>query len=239
MADTPRNREALRKLLADNIKGDITAQDFRDILVTVMPVEFHWPGDAWKGPHPDCIVDGTNSRGWRGWVDYSQIMESAVSFGHALHLKGDGLWRKAQLSDSLVNPAMGLALSEYTGMAWVNVPDGDNSYATVWMHTESQAKVLRWGLIFCDDWPWAPKLDGAIGHPVYLQSGPDGTWATTLPQAASAGALGGYLYYSQFSNSIAILGMVVPPTRVNLDTGVSVTPQRVWLFDPVWTVTGN
>ena len=48
MADTQRNRSAILTLFADNVTGQISPQDLRDFVVTVMEAEFAYTGDFWK-----------------------------------------------------------------------------------------------------------------------------------------------------------------------------------------------
>ena len=45
MADVQRTRAAILALMADNVTGQISAQDLRDFIVTVMESEFVNPGD--------------------------------------------------------------------------------------------------------------------------------------------------------------------------------------------------
>jgi len=47
MSDTQRSRAAILSLLADNATGQISAQDLRDFVVTVMEEEFVNSGDFW------------------------------------------------------------------------------------------------------------------------------------------------------------------------------------------------
>lgn len=89
MADTQRSRAALLALTADNVTGQISPQDLRDIVVTVMNQEFANVGDFWKEPDGQYI---TSDRSVRGWVDYSQLISEACSFGDTLVRGPSGAW---------------------------------------------------------------------------------------------------------------------------------------------------
>ena len=86
MADTQRTRAALLALLADNVTGNISPQDHRDSLVTIMEPEFANPGDFWKNPDPGEL----SSDEVRGWIEYSVVFDSGVSFGTVVKLTPSG-----------------------------------------------------------------------------------------------------------------------------------------------------
>jgi len=146
MSDTARTRTAILALFADNVTGQISAQDLRDFLVTVMPAEFENVGDFWKFPAPAQLVD---DKSYRGWVDYSQIMLSACSFGDALYLTGSGTWGTAYATESIRQPTAGLACASY-GAA------------------ETQAIVLRKGILCMT--ALSVRFSTSVGRPVYLVS---------------------------------------------------------------------
>lgn len=124
MADTPRSRADLLVLFADNVVGAASVQDFRDFLVTVMEEEFVNAGDFWKQPSPAQItVDKTG----RGWTDYSQIIDSACSFGNVMQLTPSETWNHF-ISANSDRGIFGIALDSYAS-------------------AESQAQILRCGLI--------------------------------------------------------------------------------------------
>ena len=50
MADTGRSRAQILSLFSDNVTGQISAQDLRDWVVTVMEEEFANFGDFWAKP---------------------------------------------------------------------------------------------------------------------------------------------------------------------------------------------
>ena len=155
MADTQRTRASLLSLLADNVTGQISAQDLRDVLVTVMEEEFMNPGDFWKKPSVKRI---TTDKTAKGWIDYSQTMGSAVSFGNVLYLTASGNWKKANVATSGLTGVLGLAMDSYAS-------------------GETTAKVLRKGVIY--DSSFSATFSGFIGKPVYLASGVAGSVTVT------------------------------------------------------------
>jgi len=121
MADTQRNRAALLSLFADNVTGQISPQDLRDFLVTSMNSEFTNVGDFWKEPDGQYI---TADRSGRGWIDYSQLISEACSFGDVLQRGPSGAWTLMSLTGgglitSLTTVAM--ALDSYTASTVGNV----------------------------------------------------------------------------------------------------------------------
>lgn len=149
MADTQRTRAALITLLADNVTGQISAQDLRDFMVTVMETpEFTNPGDFFNGPVPTGI---TTDKTTRGFHLYSQTMHSdySASFGMPLAFQQDsGCWIPADLSRSTASPARGIPADSYAS----NV---------------TTMKVLIKGLVYDSG---LSRLSGFIGRPVFLQS---------------------------------------------------------------------
>lgn len=149
MADTQRTRAALIALLADNTTGQISAQDLRDFLVTVMETpEFTNPGDFFNGP----MVGGiTTDKTTRGWHLYSQTLHSdySASFGMPLAYKAaSGCWMPADLSRSAANPVRGIAANSYASGAL-------------------DAQILIKGIIYDSG---LSRLSGYVGKPVFLQS---------------------------------------------------------------------
>lgn len=155
MADTQRTRAALLALLADNVTGQISAQDLRDVLVTIMEEEFSNPGDFWKEPSPKKT---TTDKTARGWIDYSQTVGSDVSFGNILYLHASGVWKKANVATSTTTGLIGLAMDSYTS--------GDTT-----------AQILRRGIVY--DSSFSATFSGYIGKPVYLASGVAGSITVT------------------------------------------------------------
>lgn len=159
MADTQRTRAAILAMFANNDTGQISAQDDRDLIVTIMEEEFANPGDFFAQPMPRYLA---TDRTIKGWKDRSQIMLSDCSFGTVLCLTPSGTWRPADATDSTLNPGLGVACASY-------------------LAAESQAFILREGVIYLSN--WSGLLSGHIGHPVYLHSGTAGSIAVTKPTA--------------------------------------------------------
>lgn len=159
MADTQRTRAALLVMFADNDTGQVSEQDNRDLMVTIMEQEFANPGDFFAQPMPRYL---TTDRTYKGWVDRSQIMLSDCSFGTVLALTPSGTWRPADATNSGINPGVGLACASY-------------------LAAESQAIILRKGLVYLSN--WSGLLSGCIGKPVYLHSGTAGSIVITKPTA--------------------------------------------------------
>ena len=149
MADTQRTRAALRALFADNVTGQISPQDLRDFLVTVMETpEFSYAGDFFNGPIAGGIPTDKTTRGFHL---YSQTLHSdySISFGGPMaYNQISGNWMFADLSNSAQNPCRGIAADSYASGA-VDV------------------KVLIKGIIYDKN---LTRLSGFIGKPVYLQS---------------------------------------------------------------------
>jgi len=155
MPDTQRTRAALLALMADNAVGNISAQDFRDFMVTVMNTEFVNTGDFWAQPSADAL---TTDQSIRGWIQYSQIIASqGISFGRVLFLTPSG-WK----------PAGASATADHAGVLGV----AGGNYASM----ESQAQILRRGLVF--NMSASLALSARIGGYVYLGSGVTGSIAS-------------------------------------------------------------
>ena len=154
MADTPRSRAALLALFADNVTGQIGEQDLRDAIVSMMNSEFANVGDFWKEPDGQYI---TADRSGRGWIDYSQLISEACSFGDIVVRGASGAWTLLSLPLAL----SGLAI---TGM----VLDS---------HTASTiGTVLRKGLAKCA--ACSVQWSEGIGRFMYADSGDAGKLST-------------------------------------------------------------
>jgi hypothetical protein len=156
MADTQRTRAALLSLMADNVTGQISAQDLRDYLVTVMELEFSNPGDFWKRPSPKYI---TTDKTAKGWVDYSQTVGSDVSWMNIVYLNASGKWMRADVADSTKTTHLGLAMDSYASGL-------------------STCQILREGIVY--DSSLSATFSGNIGRPVYLDSGVPGSISVGL-----------------------------------------------------------
>jgi hypothetical protein len=148
MADTPRTRAQLIALFADNVTGQISAQDLRDFLVTVMNAEFVNPGDFWKEPNHQQMTSDTV----RGWIDYSQLISEAVSFGNVLTRGASGQW-------VLASGVIGSAVSDKP----LTLGIACDSYAI-----STFGNILRRGLIYHS--AFSASFAAGIGWPVYLVS---------------------------------------------------------------------
>ena len=156
MSDVQRTRAQILALMADNVTGQISAQDFRDFIVTIMETEFAYAGDFWKQPGTrETTTDAT----CRGWKDYSQVMNSACSFGNILKMDSNGGWVRANVADSDLTGILGLAADSYASNA-------------------SNATILREGMVYYS--LWSGLFSGFIGRPVYLDSGVPGSVSTGI-----------------------------------------------------------
>jgi len=153
MADTQRTRAALLTLFADNVTGQISPQDLRDFTVTVMGGEFGQVGDFWKQPDGQYI---TADRSGRGWIDYSQLISEACSFGDILQRGPSGAWTLLSLTGG------GLVTSGVvTAMAL-------DSY----LASDATGQVLRRGLAKCA--ACSVQWSEGIGRFMYWDSGAAG-----------------------------------------------------------------
>jgi len=151
--NTPRGRSDLLQKFAPNISGDISDQELRDLIVTLMPMEFQNPSDYWAEPDPVMIQHGD----WRGWAVYSQRIESDCVFGHALYLTNSGTWALAGTSAHSEARCMGLATNSYSA-------------------GNSVAVILRKGIIYATN--WSNNMYGNFHRPVFLLTNA-GTWSIT------------------------------------------------------------
>lgn len=147
MADTQRTRAAILALFADNAVGNLSAQDLRDFVVTIMEQDFINPGDFWKQPE---VSFHTTDKTVRGWVQVSQLITSDISFGRVVRLLATGSgWVPAYASDLAVRGVLGVAGDSYAASA-------------------SNAVILRRGLVY--DSSLSARFTGVIGAYLYLQS---------------------------------------------------------------------
>ena len=149
MADTPRTRAYLRDLFADNVTGQISAQDLRDFLVTIMEDEFVNPGDFFNEPIAGGI---TTDKTTRGFHLYSQTMDAScsASFGQPYaYDQSFGTWIPADISRSEAQPVRGIAADSYASGA-------------------TDVKMLIKGIVYDSG---LSHMSGYIGKPMYLGSG--------------------------------------------------------------------
>lgn len=157
MADTQKTRAAVLALFADNVTGQISAQDLRDFVVTVMESEFTNPGDFWTQPGYNYT---TTDRDVRGWIEHSQTIDSTLSAHTILYLTVSGTWKGASPSTSGENFTLGVL--------------GESATAG-----DSDADVLRKGVVMNS--LYSARFSGFVGCPVYLQSGVIGSVSVTIP----------------------------------------------------------
>lgn len=175
MADTQRNRADILTLFADNVTGQVSAQDLRDFAVTIMESgEFLYPGDFWKQPEGRShLTDKT----FTGWIDYSQEVGSDLVTMDVIYPdQQSGVWKRALGSYLSTNPCMlALACDTYTS--------GDTT-----------AKVLRNGIV--RNTALSAMWSDYIGLPVFLMSDSPGSCSVTAPVNAGYSRIMGYVELS-------------------------------------------
>jgi len=157
MADTQRTRAAILALFADNVTGQVSCHDARDMIVTIMEAEFVNPGDFWKQPDAQRLT----SEGIKGWIDYSQLISEACSFGNVLERGPSGQWTlwSAVIGSNSERPVtLGVAGADYVISTFGN--------------------VLREGLVYHSAFSTS-FADDRVGWPVYLYSDSPGSITTT------------------------------------------------------------
>ena len=156
MADTQRSRAQILVLFADNSTGNISPQDLRDYVVTVMEEEFVNAGDFWAQPQARYT---TTDKSARGWMLYSQYFQSAVSFANVIRQDqsggGWGVYDAVEKSDCVLGMPM-------------------DSYAA----GESQGTVLLRGCVYQS--AFSTTFSRLIGKAIYAASGASGSITTAL-----------------------------------------------------------
>ena len=169
MADTQRTRAALLALFADNVTGQISPQDLRDFQVSIMMQENINVGDFWHQPDPQYL---TTDRGVRGWIDYSQLISEAVSFGDVLARGPSGAWTLAS--------AIAIGTPGYSDIVCLGMAAESYAASTV-------GNVLRKGIAKCA--ACSVQWSEGIGRIMYLDSGAAGklsVWSGALPSVTMA-----------------------------------------------------
>ena len=157
MADTQRTRAQLLALFADNVTGQISAQDLRDFQVTMMESEFTNPGDFWALPDAKYI---TTDKSAKGWKLYSQVAGSDFSFMNIVYRdQSTGYWQRADVADSTKNGMVGLAMDSYASSLTTCV-------------------ILLKGIVY--DSSFSTIFSRRVGRPVYLASGAPGSITTAV-----------------------------------------------------------
>lgn len=179
MADTQRTRTALLSLFADNVTGQVSCQDLRDYVVTVMNSEFANEGDFWSKPQAKYTLTDKTARGWK---EYSQYIGSDCSFMNIMHQEAStGYWMRADVADSTKTGRLGIAMDSYAS---------DVSTATILME----------GLIY--DSSFSTVFSELIGRPVYLDSGVPGS--ISIGETANSVLIVGYIVNSDDAGGSAI-----------------------------------
>ena len=147
MANTERTRSALLDLAADSVVGSISAQDLRDMLVSILPAEHINAYDFWNHPNPES---NTTINSTRGWHLHSQIVSSTIangfSFGVVYQKNASNIWSTLQVSH---RGLLGVAADSYTA----NV---------------STAKMLLMGVVYQSD--LSNVTASCVGLPAYVLS---------------------------------------------------------------------
>lgn len=164
MADTQRTRAELLAVYADNVTGQISAQDGRDLIVTMMNAEFAYVGDFWAEPDNANLT----AEGVRGWMIYSQAMDSVMTYGIVVYQTPSGTWKQANCADSDMNVLLAMTASA--------IASGDSGI------------LLRKGLIFKS--VYSGIFSGYIGRPVFLDSGVIGSIAGPASTPTSVKTIG-------------------------------------------------
>lgn len=152
MADVQRTRSQILALFADNNTGQISAQDLRDFVVTIMNSEFANGSDFWAGPQAKY---NTTDKTGRGWMEYSQYFGSDCSFGNIMYLDtSTGYWMRANVSASAETGLLGVAMDSYT-----------SDYST--------GIIMKQGIIY--DSSFSTVFSELLGRPIYLDSGVPGS----------------------------------------------------------------
>jgi len=189
MADTQRTRAQLIALFADNVTGQISEQDLRDFLVTLMETEFSNPGDFWAQPRP---VGTTTDKSARGWLIYSQTVSEACSFMNVLALGPSGTWLLGDASLSARSKELAMAMDSYVA-----------GY--------SQATLLKKGIVYHS--AFSATWSGNIGKYLYLMStAAQGSVSYTIT-ANSVRTVGVILPASDMSDVVASGKFLFDPDR--------------------------
>jgi len=152
MADTIRSLTNLLSLLANNVTGEISEQDLRDVLVSVMAEDNKVAGDFWNTPQ--AVYHYTDKTAY-GNTLHSQFIYEACSFGNVLHMdQSTGGWYLADGGDSALQGFLGLAMDSYTA-------------------NKSQADILIEGLV-CNS-NFSTTFSREIGSPICLDQTGDGS----------------------------------------------------------------
>jgi hypothetical protein len=162
MADTQLTKAQILSIFADNVTGQISAQDLRNYVVTLMESEFLNPGDFWAKPQAKYSLTDKTARGFKM---YSQYIGSDVSWMNILFQDpSTGYWLRADAADSTKNGGLlGMAMDSYTSEV-------------------STAVILIEGLVY--DSSFSTVFSRRIGRPIYLDSGVPGSVSVGEPTSS-------------------------------------------------------
>ncbi len=176
MSDTQRTRAQILSLFAENVTGQVSTQDLRDFVVTVMETEFVNPGDFWKTPDSRNI---TTDKTGKGDKLYSQIVGSDCSFMNIMAMNNSGLWIRADIADSALNGGqLAVAMDSYTS-------------------NDSTTVMLLRGILY--DSSFSTIFSQLIGRPIYLDSGVPGS--ISVGSTDNSVKVIGYICNSEGGNS--------------------------------------
>jgi len=175
MADTVRSRSDLITLLATNVTGAISAQDVRDYLVSIMPAEAAYANDFWARPlgmetSEHTAAGAVTDSMARGWIQHSQQVEDANSFGDVVYLTPSGTWTLLDIQEgsAILKKVIGINLQSGAAVA--------------------SGRVLRAGM-FRDD-AMSVRMLGQVGCPIYIDSNASGQMSVTGGNALSDWRIG-------------------------------------------------
>lgn len=179
MADTQRTRSAILSLFADNTTGQISAQDTRDLIVTIMNEEFANEGDFWADPQAKYTTTDKTARGWK---EYSQYIGSDCSFMNIMFQEAStGYWMRADVADSTKTGMLGIAMDSYSSDVSTGI-------------------ILKRGIIY--DSSFSTVFSELIGRPVYLDSGVPGS--VSIGETANSVLIVGWIVNSDDAGGSAI-----------------------------------
>jgi len=155
MADTQRTRADLLVLAATNVTGAVSAQDLRDVMVSIMEDEFAYVGDFWAQPHGQYVTEEDA----KGWIAHSQQIEDANSFGDVLYMTTSATWTLLDMNEGsdIMHRVLGICLESGGAVA--------------------SGRVLREGVFRQSD--MMARTSTMIGRPIYLDSNASGQISVT------------------------------------------------------------
>lgn len=179
MSDTQRTRAQILALFADNVTGQVSAQDLRDFVVTIMESEFANPGDFFSKPQAKYITTDKTAKGYK---EYSQYIGSDCSWMNIMYQDAStGYWMRADVADSTKTGRLGLAMDSYSSDV-------------------STGEILIEGIVY--DSSFSTVFSELIGRPIYLDSGVPGS--ISIGQTANSELIIGWIQASDDHGGSAI-----------------------------------